>query len=165
MFPLIIRNKNAFLFKAMKTTLPAAFAAILLLLLPGKARSLSVEPYKVQAFVTPEGKIHVVVENPGRLRYKVELRDQRDRSLYEEYTNLTEYRRKLDIVGIPGQGCEVSVRIGEKHYRFRVYRREAETAFSMDAPTAPKQRMSPEKDSALFTLHSTVEENRAAHNR
>lgn len=99
--------------------------------------SLAPASYRVHAYVNQAGKLHLLVNNPERLRYKIEVVDQQNRSLYEEFTNHDRYNRRLDLSALPENACQVIIKIDNKQYEYRVKRQETRFAFIMqDQPAA-----------------------------
>lgn len=82
------------------------------------------QPYLVHAYVNPTGRLYMIVDNPTRLRYSVKVVDQRDRSLYEEFTNHDQYRRKLDLSALPHDLCRVVVTINNKPFVYTIKRQD-----------------------------------------
>lgn len=89
----------------------------------------AVHPYLVHAYVNPTGKLYLIVDNPTRLRYSVKVVDQRDRSLYEEFTNHDQYRRKLDLSALPHDLYQLVVTINNKPSSYTIKRQDNRLAF------------------------------------
>lgn len=88
----------------------------------------SIAAYRVHAYVNPTGKLYLFVDNPDRLRYKISVVDQQDRALYEEFTNLVKYRRKLDLSTLY-VSCQVIVHIDDKPFIYKISRQDTKSAY------------------------------------
>lgn len=98
--------------------------------------------YQIQAYINPEGKLYVVVNNPNRLRYAIRVVDQRDRSLYEEFTNLNRYRRRLDVSSLPVEAYQLVVHIDNKPFTYRINKQRSGVTYTLlppvvDEPNVP----------------------------
>ncbi|MBD2757853.1 hypothetical protein [Spirosoma validum] len=92
--------------------------------------------YRVHAYVNSIGKLYLIVDNPERLRYKILVADQRDRTLYEEFTNHDQYRRKLDLSALPQDSYQVVVQIDNKPFIYNIRRQDTRFAYSIQPPNS-----------------------------
>ena len=97
--------------------------------------------YLVHAYVNQSGKLYVVVNNPDRLRYKILVADQRNRSLYEEFTNHDQYRRRLDLSALPQDAFQVIVEIDHRSFLYTVKRQEARFAFTLQPDSVARKAL------------------------
>ncbi|GAB3700894.1 hypothetical protein GCM10027592_28340 [Spirosoma flavus] len=93
--------------------------------------ALAPASYQVHAYVSQTGKVHLMINNPAHLRYKIEVIDQQNRSLYEEFTNHNQYNRRLDLSSLPENSCQVIVKIDNKQYQYKVKRQQTQFAFTL----------------------------------
>jgi hypothetical protein len=87
--------------------------------------------YQVNAYVSQSGKLYLVVNNPEQLRYKIAVVDGQNRSLYEEFTNNNQYRRKLDLSALSDNSCQLVVQIDNKPVVYSIKRQNTRFAFSI----------------------------------
>ena len=87
--------------------------------------------YRVHAYVNSIGKLYMVVDNPERLRYKILVADQKDRTLYEEFTNHDQYRRKLDLSPLSRDSYQLVVQIDNKPFIYNIRRQDTRFAYSI----------------------------------
>ncbi|OJW73321.1 MAG: hypothetical protein BGO59_07540 [Spirosoma sp. 48-14] len=111
--------------------------------------------YHVHAYINQAGKLHLLVNNPERLRYKIEIVDQHKRPLYEEFSNLYSYRRRLDLALIPDTICRVMVHIAQKRFLYAVKRHNARFSFTLQPqfvnPRQPNLIPKPDTSEQQFT--------------
>ncbi|GAB4038381.1 hypothetical protein [Spirosoma jeollabukense] len=99
----------------------------------------TVASYRVHAYVNPAGKLYLIVDNPDHLRYKIWVADQKDRTLYEEFTNHDQYRRRLDLSALPTDSYQVTVQIDNKPFTYKIRRQEASFAYSIHPESVNKE--------------------------
>ena len=87
--------------------------------------------YRVHAYVNSVGKLYLIVDNPDRLHYKILVADQKDRPLYEEFTNHNQYRRRLDLSALPHDSYQVIVQIDNKPFIYKIRREDARFTYSI----------------------------------
>lgn len=87
--------------------------------------------YQVHAYVNSSGKLYLIVNNPDRLRYKISVVGQGNRSLYEEFTNHNQYRRKLDLSALLQDSYQVLVQIDDKPFIYKIRRQDSRYAYSI----------------------------------
>ncbi|SFE70359.1 hypothetical protein [Spirosoma endophyticum] len=95
--------------------------------------------YQVHAYVNPVGKLYLIVDNPDHLRYKIWVADQKDRTLYEEFTNHDQYRRRLDLSALPANSYQVTVQIDNNPFIYKISRQEARFAYSIQPESVNKE--------------------------
>ena len=83
----------------------------------------------VHAYVSQAGKLYLIVNNPDRLRYKIQLIDQLNRTLYEEFNNHPQYRRKLDLSALAYDAYQVIVQIDNKPVIYKIRRQDTQSAY------------------------------------
>ncbi|GAB4001993.1 hypothetical protein GCM10028807_59530 [Spirosoma daeguense] len=108
--------------------------------------------YKVHAYVSQSGKLYLVIDNPDRFRYKIKIIDQRNRSLYEEFANLDQYRRRLDVSSLSVDSYQIVIQIGNEPFVYKIKQQTSKTAYSLYPIVAKKQPDSSE----LNTPHSQI---------
>ncbi|GAB3951146.1 hypothetical protein GCM10028805_30680 [Spirosoma harenae] len=104
----------------------------------------AISSYRVHAYINPNGKLYVIVNNPDRLRYAIKVVDQHNQSLYEEFTNLERYRRKLDVSSLTQHSYQVVVRIDNKPYTYKVKMQDTKVAYSLQPSSVTNQQIIPE---------------------
>jgi hypothetical protein len=87
--------------------------------------------YKVFAFVSVDGKVNVTVENPERLTYKIEIVDDQQHIVYQEFTRLDRYRRTLDISPLRSSSLKVVIGIAKERYVYEVHQQDIKSQYSM----------------------------------
>ncbi|WP_155297373.1 hypothetical protein [Spirosoma aerolatum] len=111
--------------------------------------------YYVHAYISQAGKLHLLISNPERLRYKIEIVDQYNRPLYEEFSNLYSYSRRLDLAPIPDTICRVIVHIAQKRFLYAVKRQNVRSNFILQpqlvAPQQPNLFPKPATSEQQFT--------------
>lgn len=95
--------------------------------------------YRVHAYVNPAGKLYLIVDNPDHLRYKIWVADQKDRTLYEEFTNHDQYRRRLDLSALPTDLHQVTVQIDNKPFIYKIRRQDTGFAYSIQSESVNKE--------------------------
>ncbi len=95
--------------------------------------------YTVDAFVNQAGKLHLLVDNPLRLRYKIELVDERGNLHYQEFTNIEQYRRHLDISSMDTGRHKLTVRIDGREIQYDLNNRQVKRVYQL-APLAVNRR-------------------------
>ncbi|MBD2704573.1 hypothetical protein IC229_28285 [Spirosoma sp. BT702] len=119
--------------------------------------ALASASYQVHAYVSQKGKVHLMINNPEHLRYKIEVVDQQNRSLYEEFTNHNRYNRRIDLSSLPENSCQIIVKIDNKRYQYKVRRQEAQLAFTLQPninqnPTDEPRQSESERSPTPVTL-------------
>lgn len=104
--------------------------------------------YRVHAYVNPTGKLYLIVDNPDRLRYKIQVADQNDRTLYEEFTNHDQYRRRLDLSNLPYDINQVIVQIDNKPFIYKISRQHTRFAYSI-------------QPNSIVSKQATIDQNQA----
>jgi len=96
-------------------------------------------PYTVHALVNQQGRLRLLVDSPLRQRYKIELADERGNLRYQEYNNIAQYRRWLDISAL-GMGLHIlTVRIDGREIQYELNNRQVERIYQL-APLAVSRR-------------------------
>ena len=88
--------------------------------------------YVVNAFVSGEGKVHIAVNNPEQLRYMIQILDDRKRTVYQEFSNRDEFRRRFDITAIQTSELEVIIEINKKRHVYHVKRQDMKALYSIE---------------------------------
>lgn len=96
-------------------------------------------PYTVHAVVNQAGKLWLVVDNPLRLRYKIELMDERGNLHYQEFTNIGQYRRWLDISSMDTGPYTLIVQIDGREIQYELNNRQVNRIYQL-APLAVNRR-------------------------
>lgn len=95
--------------------------------------------YQVHAYVNQRGKLYLIVANPDRLRYKIMVADQKDRTLYEEFTNHEQYRRKLDLSPLSYDAYKVIVQIDNQPIIYTVKRQDNRFAYGIQLSSVTRK--------------------------
>lgn len=88
--------------------------------------------YVVNAFVSGDGKVHIAVNNPEQLRYMIQILDDKKRSVYQEFSNRDEFRRRFDITAIQTSELEVIIEINKKRHVYHVKRQDMKALYSIE---------------------------------
>ena len=88
-------------------------------------------PYTLHAFVNQAGKLRLLVDNPLRLRYKIELVDERGNLHYQEFTNIEQYRRYLDISSMDAGRHKLTVRIDGREIQYDLNNRQVKRVYQL----------------------------------
>ena len=121
---------------------------------PRRLARLSTDPgyvptpasYVVHASMSQAGKLYLIVDNPGRLRYTVSVIDQRGRSIYKEFTNHDRYRRRLDVSAVPDAAYQLVVLIDDKPFVYNVSRRSHDLTYGLQPQPTRSQQASAAPD-------------------
>ena len=105
----------------------------------GQKASGEETPYVVDAFVNKFGRLKLAIDSPLRLRYRIELTDERGRTYYEEYNNNPSYRRWLDISGLGTGQYSLVVHIDKQEVRYELNNGRATRLYQLE-PLALNQR-------------------------
>ena len=96
-------------------------------------------PYTISAYVNQSGKLRLLVESPLRERYKIELTDERGNLHYQEFNNLTHYRRWLDVSALGSGSYSLLVRIAGQDFRYALNNGRVTRRYQLE-PLAVNQR-------------------------
>lgn len=94
--------------------------------------------YQFHVTINSAGKVRLAVNNPGSLRYKIEIADYRDRVVYQEFTNHDQYRRYFDISPVTGDTAKVILTIDEKRFVYNIRREQRGSSYSVDPVVAKR---------------------------
>ncbi|WP_460973304.1 hypothetical protein [Spirosoma migulaei] len=100
----------------------------------------AITAYQVHAYINPTGKLYLIVNNPDQLRYKIRVADQKNRTVYEEFTNHNQYRRRLDLSALPSDAYQVIVQIDNKPFIYTIKRQDARFAYSIQPSTGVSRK-------------------------
>ncbi len=89
----------------------------------------------MDAFVNQAGKLHLLVDNPLRLRYKIELVDEQGNLHYQEFTNIEQCRRNLDISSMDTGRHKLTVKIDGREIQYDLNNRQVKRIYQL-APLA-----------------------------
>ncbi|MDJ1482594.1 hypothetical protein QNI16_18990 [Cytophagaceae bacterium YF14B1] len=112
--------------------------------------------YMVYVFVNELGKVKVTIENPNRLRYVIRMVDHQDRVLYEEFTNLSQYRRSLDISGLIDSFCQVIVDIDNQPLTYKIQRKKNKDSYSIQNLPVQEQPIVTDKNKQKLQQDSVI---------
>ena len=93
----------------------------------------------VHAYVNQAGQVRVIVENPQRQRYVVELLDKEGWRLYQEYTNHPRYSRWLDVSELAVDSCRLVVQFKSSRTEYELSHRRAQQRYQLQ-PLVISQR-------------------------
>jgi hypothetical protein len=96
--------------------------------------------YSVHASINSDAKLYIVVDNLARLRYKIEVLDYKERSVYQEFTSHDHYRRRLDVSALPGDLLRVIVVIDKQQFVYNIKKQNAKSAYSIQQMIAVNQK-------------------------
>jgi hypothetical protein len=96
--------------------------------------------YSVHASINSDAKLYIVVDNLARLRYKIEVLDYKERSVYQEFTSHDHYRRRLDVSALPGDLLRVIVVIDKQRFVYNIKKQNAKSAYSIQQMIAVNQK-------------------------
>ncbi|WP_420149039.1 hypothetical protein [Spirosoma sp.] len=99
------------------------------------------DSYKVHAYVNQTGKLYLIVDNPENLRYKILVADQKNRAIYEEFTNHNQYRRRLDLSALPENSYQVVVLVNNTSIRYSIKKQDSQFAYSLQSQSATDPAM------------------------
>ncbi|WP_348073021.1 hypothetical protein [Dyadobacter sp.] len=102
-------------------------------------RSSHSASYSVHASINSDAKLYIVVDNPERFRYKIELLDYKQRSVYQEFTSHDHYRRRLDVSTLPGDLLQVVVVIDKKRFVYTIKKQNPKSEYSIQQMVAANQ--------------------------
>lgn len=95
--------------------------------------------YSVHANINAEAKLYIVVNNPDRFRYKIEVLDHMERSVYKEFTSHDHYRRRLDVSPLPGDSLRVIVDINNQRFVYNIKKQNTKSTYSIQQIAAVRQ--------------------------
>ncbi len=87
----------------------------------------------VHAFVNQAGILRLLVDSPLRERYKIELTDERGNLHYQEFNNLTHYRRRLDVSALSSGSYSLLVRIAGQDVRYELNNGHVTRRYQLDS--------------------------------
>ncbi|WAC15366.1 hypothetical protein [Dyadobacter pollutisoli] len=95
--------------------------------------------YSVHATINADAKLYIVVDNPDRFRYKIEVVDHMERSVYKEFTSHDHYRRRLDVSPLPGDSLRVIVGINNQRFIYNIKKQNTKSTYSIQQMVAASQ--------------------------
>jgi hypothetical protein len=98
------------------------------------------ESYSVHASINADAKLYIVVDNPSQFRYKIEVVDHKERSVYQEFTSHDHYRRRLDVSALPGDLLRVIVVIDKQRFVYNIKKQDTKSAYSIQQMVAANQK-------------------------
>lgn len=101
--------------------------------------SIAKTPHTVHALVNQDGRLRLVVNNPLGKRYRIELADERGNLRYQEYNNIAQYRRWLDISALGTETHTLTVRIDGREVQYQLSNRQAKRVYRLE-PLAINRR-------------------------
>lgn len=94
--------------------------------------------YQFHVTINSAGKVRLAVNNPGSLRYKIEIADYKDKIVYQEFTSHGQYRRYFDISPVIGDTAKVILTIDEKRFVYNIRREQRSSSYSVDPVIAKR---------------------------
>ena len=88
--------------------------------------------HTVHALVSQSGKLRLLIDNPLKKRYKIELADERGTSYYSEFTNIDYYRRWLDISALGTKPLTLAVYIDGRTISYELNSRDTKRLYHLD---------------------------------
>jgi hypothetical protein len=114
---------NQLIIKTLKTEtlpyVPRRSSSVTSGLQPGDSSN---SQYAIKSYINPEGKLYVIVDNPEQMRYKIEIIDGRAKNIYQEFSNIDHYRRRLDISPVSDKNLQLIVSIDKKRFLYDIKR-------------------------------------------
>lgn len=101
--------------------------------------SIAETPYSVHALVNQDGRLRLLVNNPLGKRYRIELADERGNLRYQEYNNIAQYRRWMDVSALGTEPHTLTVRIDGREIQYELSNRQARPVYQLE-PLALNRR-------------------------
>ncbi len=89
-------------------------------------------PYTVRTLITQDGRMRLMVNNPLRQRYKIELADERGNLHYQEFTNIGQYRRWLDVSALGTKPLTLAVYIDGRTISYELNSRDTKRLYHLE---------------------------------
>lgn len=95
--------------------------------------SFAEKPYMVHALVNQDGRLRLVVDNPFQHRYRIDLKNKGGALCYQEYNNIAQYRRWLDISALGTEPYTLTVHIDGQKIQYELNNQQAKRVYRLES--------------------------------